>query len=215
LERFYVQYTDEFKYPYMKSILAIVLFSMHTICFASVFSPNLTAEYNSRKKVVSLKWQNIDSRVTGFILQRSSDNNKWQDIYVLESARFSKKKLEKFSDQSPEPTKNYYRLKILFSANSIEYTPSIMVIIGNPVNSWIMFPVPVRDVLNLQYNGSEAIQGVVSVFIQNMYGYILTRKRYSSLNRTIQVPVDNLGRGTYDVRIVINDEIVWNQRFIK
>ena len=199
----------------MKFIPAIFLFMMHTACFASSISPNLTAEYNSRKKIVYLKWQNTDNRVIVFVLQRSADNNKWEDIYTLEAIKFRKKKLEKFSDQSPEPTKNYYRLKMLLNDNSIEYSQSIMVIIGNPLNSWIMYPVPVRDVLNLQYNGSDPIQGVVSIFIQNMYGHILVRKRYSSLNRIIPVPVDNLGRGTYDIRIVINDEIVWNQRFVK
>lgn len=199
----------------MRVIPAIFIFMMHSVCFASTISPNLTAEYISRKKIVLLKWQNTDINVTRFVLQRSDDNNSWKDIYMLGANEFKKKKLEKFSDQSPDPTKNYYRLKIVFNDNKIEYTASIMVIIGKPVNSWIMFPVPVRDVLNLQYNGSEPIQGVVSIFIQNMYGYVLTRKRYSSLNRTIQVPVANLGRGTYDIRIVINDEIIWNQRFVK
>ena len=199
----------------MKSLPAIFLFCMHTTCLASTISPNLTAEYNSREKNVSLKWQNTDSRVTIFILQRSDDNNKWKDIYTLESTKFSRKKLEKFSDEYPEPAKNYYRLKILLDDTGIEYSPSIMVIIGDPVNSWIMYPVPVRDVLNLQYNGSQAIQGVISIFIQNMYGYVLIRKRCATLSRNIQVPVDNLGKGAYDIRIVINDEIVWNQRFVK
>lgn len=199
----------------MKFIPAIFFFMMHTACFASAISPNLTAEYNSRKKIVYLKWQNADNNVTAFILQRSADNKIWEDIYTLEAIKFKKKKQEKFSDLKPEPTKNYYRLKMLLDGNEIDYSQSIMVIIGNPVNSWIMYPVPVRDVLNLQYNGSDAIQGVVSIFIQNMYGYILVRKRYSSLSRIIRLPVDNLGRGTYDIRIVINDEIVWNQRFVK
>lgn len=199
----------------MKSILAIFAFSMHMACFASAVSPNLTAEYNNRKKIVLLKWQNTDNRVTRFVLQRSDDNNRWKDIYSLESSKFSKKKLEKFSDEFPGPTKNYYRLKILLENNIAEYSSPVMVIIGSPVNSWIMFPVPVRDVLNLQYNSSESIKGVVSVFIQNLYGHVFIKKRFSSLNRTIQIPVDNLGRGTYDIRIVINDEVVWNQRFVK
>ena len=198
----------------MKSVLTMLICLMQTLCFASAINPNLTAEYNSGRKQVELKWQNVDKRVTRFILQRSDDNNSWKNIFVLGLDDFSKKNQEKFNDRNPEPDKNYYRLQI-FTADSVEYSAVIMVIIGSPANSWTMYPVPVRDVLNLQYNGSEAIRGVISVFIQNMYGYVLTRKRFSTLSRTIQIPVDNLGRGTYDVRIVINDEIVWNQRFIK
>ncbi len=201
----------------MKYILAILICFINYTSFAldPDISPDLTAEYNSRKKAVNLKWRNTDDRVITYVLQRSSDNYNWRDIYSLGSGAFSKKKLEKFSDINPESSKNYYRLKIYVASNVYEFTKSIMVIIGKPSSSWIMFPVPVRDVLNLQYNGSEAIQGVVSIFIQNMYGYVLTKRRFSSLNRTIQVPVDNLGRGTYDVRIVINNQTVWNQRFIK
>ncbi len=188
---------------------------MQMTLFANASSPNLTAEYINREKSVSIKWQNTDSRVTAYILQRSADNNNWKDIYIIESSKFSKKKLEKFSDQNPQPTKNHYRLKMLLEGSNSEYSQTIVVIIGNTANSWVMFPVPVRDVLNLQYNGSDAIPGVISIFIQNIHGYILLRNRFSSLNRIIQLPVSNLGRGIYDIRIVVNDVIVWNQRFVK
>lgn len=199
----------------MKSILVFLLYLINGIHILPAGFPNLTAEYNERQRAVLLKWQNTDNTVTMFVLQRSDDNNNWKDIYGLRAEKFSKKKLEKFSDRYPDATKNYYRLKIMRGTDDISFSDPIMVIIGKPLNSWIMYPVPVRDVLNLQYNGSDAIQGVISVFIQNMSGYILIRKRFSSLSRVIQVPVDNLGRGTYDVRIMINEEVVWNQRFIK
>lgn len=199
----------------MKSMLIIVMISIQLHCFGSDISPNLTAEYSTRKKMVILKWQNANGQVSAFLLQRSDDNHNWKTIYSLEATDFTNKKVEKYADQNPSPAKNYYRLKMILLTNEIEYTRSIMVIIGSPVTNWILFPVPVRDVLNLQYNGSNAIQGVVGIFIQNSSGYVLIRKRFSSLNRNIQIPVDNLGRGAYDIRIVINDEIIWNQRFIK
>ncbi|CAN5793450.1 hypothetical protein BH11BAC4_BH11BAC4_25260 [soil metagenome] len=198
----------------MKFILVTCICLLQIICFAAAINPNLTAEYNTAKRQVELKWQQTDAGITRFILQRSDDNNSWKNIFVLDQDDFSKKKQEKFYDLNPGPDKNYYRLQI-FTDAAITYSTSIMVIIGRPLNSWTMYPVPVRDMLNLQYNGSDPINGVVSIFIQNMYGYVLTRKRFSSLNRIIQVPVDNLGRGTYDIRIVINDQIVWNQRFLK
>ena len=198
----------------MKPVLIVLICMIHALSFASGVNPNLTAEYNTSKKQVELKWQNIDARVNRFVLQRSADNNSWKDIYTLGPDDFSKKKQEKFYDRYPEPEKNYYRLKT-FTADGFEYSASIMVIIGSLASSWIMYPVPVHDVLNLQYNGSESIKGVICIFIQNMYGYVLVRRRCSTLSRIIEVPVDNLGRGTYDVRIVINDEIVWNQRFVK
>jgi hypothetical protein len=75
--------------------------------------------------------------------------------------------------------------------------------------------VPVTNLLTLQYRGSKRITGVVNVSIQNVTGYTVTKIRSASLNTVIKIPVDNLGKGIYDVRIVIENEVVWNQRFVK
>jgi hypothetical protein len=199
----------------MKTALAIILVCMHVVCFAARIAPNLTAVYDPQEKVVKLKWQNNNVNTNSFVLQRSADNNHWTDLYKVDAGELNEHKIEKYTDPQPDPNKNYYRLKMSSSSNKTEFSPSIMVIIGNPQGSWVMYPVPVITVLNLQYTGSDPIQGVVSVFIQNSQGKVLARLRSSSLVRTIQIPVTNLGRGIYDVKIVIMDKIVWNQRFVK
>ena len=199
----------------MKIFFAIFLLIIPPLCFANNITLNLTAVYDAQKKAVKLKWQNNETGIHTFILQRSADNNKWSDLYKIDSDELSSRKIEKFTDIHPDPAKNYYRLKLVVDQDHIEFSASIMIIIGEPQNSWIMYPVPVTSVLNLQYTGSDLITGVISVFIQNTQGRILTRLRYSSLNRTIEIPVTNLGRGIYDVRIMIMDKIVWNQRFLK
>jgi hypothetical protein len=73
----------------------------------------------------------------------------------------------------------------------------------------------VGEVLTLQYKGSQKITGVINIAIQNMYGKILTRVRSASINTIIQIPVGNLGKGIYDIRIIVEGEIIWNQRFVK
>lgn len=199
----------------MKNLLFVFLLTgKWTHSSAAFISVNLTAEYNRYSRQVELKWQNILPDVRTYILERSADNHQWQQVYTIGSADFSKKKREKFNDKNPDPTRNYYRLKVVTTFDTL-FTDPIMVIIGETYNNWTLYPVPVRDILNLRYNGSEAIQGVVSVFIQNIYGYVFTRKRFSSLSRLFQIPVDNLGKGIYDVRIMIGNEVVWNQRFVK
>jgi hypothetical protein len=69
--------------------------------------------------------------------------------------------------------------------------------------------------LTLQYKGVKKITGVINVFIQNATGSIITRVRSASLNNIIHIPVNNLGSGIYDIRIIIENEVVWNQRFVK
>ena len=199
----------------MKSILALTLSLVHFACFSAGISTNLTAVFDQQKRSVKLKWQNNDTRITAFVLQKSADNNKWNDIYTVETDVFSLDKIEKFTDDNPAPDKNYYRLEIILENNNKEISPLITVLMGEPAGSWVMFPVPVTSVLNLQYTGSEQIKGVITVFIQNAQGKVLMQTRSSSLNRVIQIPVSNLGKGIYDVRIMIENKIVWNQRFIK
>lgn len=87
--------------------------------------------------------------------------------------------------------------------------------IRQPGNSWLMYPVPVGDVLNLRYQGVEPIRGVINVLIRHINGRIFHKLRFASTTRQIQIPVNNLGAGIYEIKIMVNDEIIWNQRFVK
>ena len=91
-----------------------------------------------------------------------------------------------------------------------------MLVSGNTDNAWLIYPVPVGTVINLQYNGNDAIEGIITVFIQSVTsGTIFTRLRLASTTRKITIPITNIGKGTYDVRIYVSNKIVWNQRVIK
>jgi len=78
-----------------------------------------------------------------------------------------------------------------------------------------MYPQPVSNVLNLQYNGNAIIPGVITVFIQRINGQMYHQLRYASSTRFISIPVSNLGSGMYIVRIIINKQEVWNKKFVK
>ena len=199
----------------MKPYLAFFLISIQSICVAFSQSPGLTAVFDSKRNNVSIKWQHTDLNIKEYILERSADNFTWSEIFHGVAVNFKKDKITKFTDQEASPGKSYYRLKVTRPATTASYSIPIMVIIGKPGNNWLMYPVPVTTLLNLQYNGSETITGVISVFIRTMKGQILTRLRLASTSRLIQIPVDNLGSGIYDIQIIIHEEVIWNQRFIK
>lgn len=203
------------KFLHMKLVasLLIVLFNMP--CFAQVTAPGLTAVYEDRRQRVKLKWNHQDARVVTYILQKSANNSNWSNFQQVATTAAQRSKLMSFADERPGQGKNYYRLKAVTKDGSIQFTPSIMVIIGQPGNNWLLYPVPVTDVLNLQYNGNDLIPGVIAVFIQNSSGRAFHKLRYASSTRLIRIPVGNLGKGIYDIRIVIEDRVVWNQRFVK
>ena len=191
-------------------------FLIFTFCsfWVSKTAPGITVVYDAQKKAVIIKWQQKLPGIKTFIIQRSADNINWADIALQATVNFNPNKTYQYLDYKPAAGENYYRLKCITDKGQTEYSASIIVVTGNN-NNWVMYPVPVKDVLTLQYKGREKITGVVNVFIQSMSGQMLKRIRSASLNTIIQIPVDNLGKGIYDIRIVIENEIVWNQRFIK
>lgn len=176
--------------------------------------PGITAAYDSKKKTVTVKWQQKTSGIKAFVVQRSSNNFNWTDIARLENIQFSGTKAWQYADVNPGEGENYYRLQCIAPNGRAEYSASVMVITGG-MHTWVMYPVPVTDVLNLQYRGTAKIEGVINIHLQNLQGTFFNRLRYASNSTIIKIPVSNLGRGTYDIRIVIADEVVWNQRFVK
>ena len=177
--------------------------------------PEFTAVFNGSKNAVVIRWEHKSPGIKTYTIQRSLDNFNWADIALQGIGRGAGNKSFYFEDKKPATGENYYRLKIVSTTGKTEYSLSIMVIIGSPQNKWVMYPVPVKDLLTLEYRGAEKIKGVINVFIQQSSGKILTRIRSASLNRIIKIPVDNLIKGIYDVRIIIDGEITWNQRFVK
>ncbi len=199
----------------IKSFLSFILFVMPCLLFATAIAPGITVVYNAKQKAVTIKWQQKQPGIKSFVIQRSADNLEWTDIALQQSVNFNPDKTYQFTDNKFKPGENYYRLKCSTEKGQTAYSKSVIIITGAAGSNWVIYPIPVRDVLTLQYKGTQKIMGVLNVFIQNASGRIITRLRSSSLNTTIQIPVSNLGKGIYDIRIVVEDEVVWNQRFVK
>lgn len=186
------------------------------VCLLSAAAvPGITAVYDSHKKAVVIQWQQQFSGVKTFVVQRSSNNIDWTDIAYQGSVNFNTGKTYQYLDDKAGAAQNYYRLKSIPEKGQAEYSASVMVVTTTAEANWIMYPVPVKNVLTLQYKGIKKLEGVVNVFIYNITGRIITRVRSASLNTTLRIPVDNLGSGIYDIRIIIENEVVWNQRFVK
>lgn len=196
----------------MKSFLCILFFSNSIAAIAFPVGINLCAHFDAMSKSVKLSWQNNDPDIDAYVLERSTDRIHWINLFEKKNIGLG---IEKCVDPSPVMTNiNYYRLRIQKMGSTI-YSDSILVMIGESINSWKMFPVPVTDVINLQYTGSEALPGTVTVFIRSSYGRVFNQTRSASLNRIIQIPVNNLGRGVYDAILSIGNQVIWTQRFIK
>lgn len=199
----------------MKLVMTLFTLLWSISSLSQETAPALTAVYEDRRQRIKLKWNHQDPRAKTYILQKSADKYSWTDFHFINLAESQQAKFMTFTDQKPGEGKNYYRLKTIYKNGNVQHTAAIMVIIGQPGNSWILYPVPVKNVLNLQYNGNALIPGVIGVFIQSAAGRTFHKLRFASSTRLISIPVSNLGKGIYDIRIVIENQVVWNQRFVK
>lgn len=191
----------------------ILLIGIQLSSFGSSLLPDFTAVYNSRKKAVVMKWQH-STGVKTYIIQRSPDNKTWGDIALQEIDPATGNRSFNYEDKKPAPGENHYRLKCIYADGRTDQSLDVMVIIGS-TNSWAMYPVPVTDLLTLEYRGSEPIPGVINVIIQNQSGRLLTKRRYSSQSKQIKITTDHIPKGIFDIRIIVEDEVIWSQRLVK
>ncbi|MEJ7611699.1 MAG: hypothetical protein WKF88_11020 [Ferruginibacter sp.] len=200
----------------MKNLFFVIVMTALSAVGHTQGNPTLTAIFEKEKQAIKLRWQHQDPAITSYVIQRSSDNVFFSDVYTKHMTGIETGELLKFSDRKTQKEKNYYRLKIFRGSRLYETTLSVMVISGNTENGWVIYPVPVGPVLNLQYTGSGAIEGVISVTIESVAsGKVFTKLRLASTSRNIQIPVSNIGNGLYDIRVYVGNEIKWNQRFVK
>lgn len=200
----------------MTKIFHLLLFiGINISSFGSSLLPDFTAVYNARKKIVAIKWKHQDTNVKTYVVQKSTDNNVWTDIALQEVNRPEELRSFYFEDKKPAVGKHDYRLKCIYKDGKTEYSIIVSVQISSSTNTWVMYPVPVTDLLTLEYRGSEPIKGVINIIIQNLSGRVLLKRRYSSQNKQIKIVPDFLPKGIFDVQIIVADEIIWSQRLVK
>lgn len=194
-------------------IIGLVCLQMNS--FSAAILPQFSAVYDPGKKAIVIKWQQASADVKTYVIQQSNGNAVWTDIALEEVNRSSEKRSFYFEYKKISPGENHYRLKCIYLDGRTECSPDVLVIAGALGKSWVMYPVRVTDMLTLEYRGTEKIKGVIHVLIQQPMGRVFTKLRCASLSRQIRIPVENLPKGIYDIRIIVQDEVIWDQRFVK
>jgi len=197
----------------MLGIIGLVCLQLNS--FSTHLPPGFSAVYNGRKKVVVIKWRHTSADIRSYIIQQSSGNKIWSDIALQEVTKPAEPRSFYFEQQKIPSGENHYRLKCIYKDGRTDYSLAVLVIIGTFENSWVIYPVPVADLLTLEYRGADAIKGVINVIIQQPTGRVFTKLRCSSLSRLIKIPVNNLPKGIYNIRILVQNQVIWDQRFVK
>jgi hypothetical protein len=200
----------------MKNILCIVAF-LTIFCHAKAQRTTLlTASHEKDKKLVLLQWQHTHKQAISYTVQSSRDNTFFTDIFIKQCNGISIGSNITYADKTITGEKIYYRLLINQNDGLFENTIPIMVTLNTAENTWLLYPLPAREFVNLKYTGTGTIDGVISIFIQRVSsGVIFNRLRLASNTKNIKIPITNLGSGVYVMHVSIGNRTAWNQQFIK
>ncbi|MEP6675705.1 MAG: T9SS type A sorting domain-containing protein [Ferruginibacter sp.] len=197
------------KFPFISIFLITHLY------FSNSFAVNLKASYDPAHDRVDMNWVKDDKAIRQFIIQRSTDQSDWSDIAYQNVTDYNSKQTFQYFDTKPRRGKNFYRLKIINNNEAQFYSAVASITAEAFTYDWIIYPVPVGEVFSIQYKGTAPIRGVANVQIINMEGKVMTSLRFASTTTTMQIRTNNLFKGVYVLRIIVENEIIWNKQFVK
>jgi len=154
---------------------------------------------------VALSWQSANEKnVYAFEIERSADGIHFTKIGSVAAAGNSDYiKNYSFEDQQPGAI-NFYRLRVINTNNSVEYSKIIAVRFENSITLQA-FPNPARNSLNLQITQPK---GPIRIQLFDMTGRMVKALELQSNGSTMSTSVDvsNLTKGAYLLRA--NDQVI-------
>jgi hypothetical protein len=144
-----------------------------------------------------------------FIIERSTTGNNFTAIGTLNGTNALS---YNYTDTKPEQNaKNYYRIKEIDAAGRVSYSDVKIIKFVKDAKIDI-YPVPAKTVVNIVF-GSDVTNKVVSIQMYNSAGQIVVSKQSKTYgNETIDVT--RLATGTYQLRIICNNEILADRKVI-
>ncbi len=178
---------------------------------------NLIASIENDETSVQVQWRHTDNNVLVYTLQKSKDNIVFSDIFTQQNNAISIGEIVKFNDEINDGDVVFYRLKIKRFNKNQETSLPVNITHKQIKNNWQIYPVPaIGEIIHLNYTGTGVIDGVIKIQIQNIRsGTIFTKLRLASNTKNIQIPLSNIGKGLYVVRVSIGNRPEWTQQFAR
>ena len=152
-------------------------------------------EFNASKQGSSavLKWSMSNTNIEQFIIQRSTDGNTFFDIKAVTADPT----VTAYTATDPQPLNNvnYYRLKIIYTNNRVEYS-LVRVIVFSEFTQLRVFPNPANSIITVIIpKGQESSKQVIEVI--NSFGQLVLRQQKIATSQAEIVTIKNLPTGIY------------------
>jgi len=200
----------------MRKIICCVFFAA-TVHIAPALDKDfrIAASYDVAVNVITISWKNDEPCTEMFILQGSEDEEEWTNLDTLYNSPEFYNREVLWEYRTPVEGGSSYRIKAFIDDYNFTFSKAVYVKGKPSLFEWIVDDSSGNDKLILQYEGKGRIKGVINVVMQNLGGQSFFKSRFSSNTKTIEIPIANLGKGKYDIRLTVEGEIIWRQRFKK
>lgn len=180
--------------------------------------PLKMGEFTAAKKPtgINLSWETLSEQNTAYFdVERSANGTDFTTIgKVTAKGNSVNKQNYSYTDISPVPGVNYYRLKLEDIDNSYTYSRTIAVKNSSQLVSVELFPNPVSSTLQVQLPSKQ--KETVNIFIADAAGKIIYSKQMqlSEGNNATSIPVLHLANGMYQLTLE-NKEGKQTKTFLK
>jgi len=163
---------------------------------------------------VGLSWKTMDeSNVNHITIQHSPDGTNWQDAgSVLAQGSFSLENSYSFTDLTPFPVADHYRLQVVDNDGNLSYSGTLVVNLAAAGSAVLLFPNPATDQVTIRYSG---ISGVTTLQLLNIEGKVLLQKKLgSSAAGSVSLPVSMYPPGNYLVQVLTEGRVTHTEKLV-
>jgi len=163
---------------------------------------------------VGLSWKTMDeSNVNHITIQHSPDGTNWQDAgSVLAQGSFSLENSYSFTDLTPFPVTDLYRLQVVDNDGNLSYSGILVVNLTGAKSAVLVFPNPATDQVTIRYSG---ISGMTTLQLLNIEGKVLLQKKLGSSGAgSVSLPVSMYPPGNYLVQVLTEGRVIHTEKLV-
>jgi hypothetical protein len=151
---------------------------------------------------IDISWNTTGEENTShFILEKSSDGVRFSGVAQVKAIGTGNGRYT-YEDKMPLSGNNYYRIKAVDNDNQYRYSSVVTAQFSlSPKASIVLFPNPASQQINLRT--ANLVKGNYAMSVTDMFGrrVLLRQISIQSDVSTWTIPIDNLGRGIYVLKV--------------
>ncbi|HEY4286481.1 MAG TPA: T9SS type A sorting domain-containing protein [Puia sp.] len=165
----------------------------------------LSFDAQKEKQQVQLNWVTADEEnVSHFEILRSSDGSRFDTIGQVSATNSALSSSYAFTDAHPLPGTGWYRLRMVDIDGAATYSPVRVIDQTTGAVAFRVYPVPARDVLNIDAPVLTGATGQIAIQFYNAAGQ-LVRTALMQQGTVYPLTVSQLTPGMYMLRLVASD----------